>query len=85
MDCLAVLISGNFAFRLCRIFESKGLIFEVVATPCQISKGGCGYCLKFPEAYKDSVIREGLANNIRVLEIYRIIPGTTHNRYERIY
>lgn len=85
MDCLAVLSSGNFAFRLYRILEAKGYRFEVVSTPCHIAKGGCGYCLKFPEEYIDIIINEGIANNIPVREIYRIVQRYSSNRYERIY
>jgi hypothetical protein len=85
MDCLAILSSGNYAFRLCRSLEFKGYRFEVISTPCQIAKGGCGYCLKFPETYKDMVIDEGILNKILVREVYRIIPRLTSNKYERIY
>ncbi len=85
MDCLAVLNSGNFAIRLCRMLESKGYVFEVISTPCQIAKGGCGYCLKFPEEYKELVLNEGIHNKIYVREMYRVIPRLTSNKYVQIY
>jgi hypothetical protein len=84
MDCLGILQSGNYAFNLCCLLERKGFVFEVVSTPCQIAKGGCGYCLKFPESYKDLVIAEGLANNLPIHEIYGIQPGFTKNKYVKI-
>lgn len=85
MDCLGMVRSGNYAFKLCNILERKGYVFEVISTPCIIAKGGCGYCIKFPEQYMNMVINEGAANGIHILEVYRIIPGFSKNRYERIY
>jgi hypothetical protein len=85
MYCVAVLDSGNFVLSLCRALEKKGYVFEVISTPCQIAKGGCGYCLRFPEKYKDLVINEGFANLTPVREIYRVVNEVTKNRYVRIY
>ncbi len=85
MECLAILKSGNYAFNLCNILESKGYVFDVVSTPCQIASGGCSYCIKFPEEYKDIIINEGLANGIYVMEIYKIYPGFSKNKYIKIY
>lgn len=84
VDCLAILKSGNYAFALCRALERKGYVFEVVSTPCQIAREGCGYCLKFPESYMDVVTNEGNANRLVILEIYRIQPGFNKNRYIKI-
>lgn len=85
MFCLALVDSGNYAFRLCTILERKGYVFEVVATPCQIARNGCGYCIKLPYQLMDIIINEGLANNIPVKEVYRIIPEAFKNKYEKIY
>ena len=85
MECLAILISGNYAVNLCRVLERKGYVFEVVSTPCQIAKEGCGYCIKFPFEYMDLIIGEGTANRMPVREIYKITPMFTKNKYERIY
>ncbi|MCX7923708.1 MAG: DUF3343 domain-containing protein [Clostridia bacterium] len=85
MNCLAILTSGNYVFNLHRILERKGLVFEVVSTPCQIAKDGCGYCLKFPEQHKDTVVAEGIENRLPVREIYRIVPMFSKNKYERVY
>lgn len=85
MYCLALLDSGNYAFNLCSILEKKGAALEVVSTPCQISKGGCGYCLKFPVELKDMVIKEGKKNNLPVRAVYKAIPRVSGIRYERIY
>jgi len=81
---IAILDSGNYALRLCRLLENKGYIFEVISTPCQIAKHGCSYSLKFPLEYMNVVIREAELNNMRI-EIYRVEPHLTKNRYVRIY
>jgi len=85
MYCVALLDSGNYVLSLCKALERKGYVFEVISTPCQIAKGGCGYCLKFPLEYKDVVINEGFANLTPVREIYKVINAVTKNRYERIF
>lgn len=85
MDCIAIVDSGNYAYSLCSILEKKGYIFEVVATPCQIAKTGCGYSVKFPLECKDVIIRTGMDNNIPIREIYRVVSQMTKNRYERIF
>lgn len=84
MDCLGILDSGNFAFHLCSILERKGCVIEVVSVPCAIATGGCGYCLKFPEELLEFINNEGIRNGLILREVYRIIPGTTKNRYVRI-
>jgi len=85
MYCLALLDSGNYVLRLCRILEQKGYPVEVVSTPCKIAKDGCGYCLKFSEQYKDTIIREGNEAGIYVKKIYNIISMRYKNVYEKIY
>ncbi len=85
MYALATFSSGNHAFNLCRILERKGYVFEVVSTPCQIAKDGCGYCVRFPVEYKDLILKEAMANNIYIREIYRIVPLFSKYKYERIY
>jgi len=84
MYCLAILASGNYAFYLCRILENMGYVFEVVTTPCQIAKDGCGYCLKFPIEHKELVLKEGLKNKILIRELYKIVPLYSRNKYEKI-
>jgi len=85
MNCLAMVDSGNYAYMLCNILEKEGYHVEVVPIPCYIAKNGCGICLKFPEEYKEMVIRIGRDKKVPVREIYRIIPNTAKNKYERIY
>jgi hypothetical protein len=85
MYCLAILDSGNYVFHLCRALERRGYVFEIISTPCQIAKDGCGYCLKFPAEFKDIVLSEALACGIRIREIYKILPGNMKNSYEKIY
>jgi hypothetical protein len=85
MYCLAILDSGNYVFHLCRALEKKGYVFEIISTPCQIAKSGCGYCLKFPEEFKDIVLSEALTCGIHVREIYKVIQEFTKNKYEKIY
>ncbi|HHW49754.1 MAG TPA: DUF3343 domain-containing protein [Clostridiaceae bacterium] len=85
MECLAIFDSGNYAFNFCSIMEKKGYVFEVVSTPCQIAKSGCGYSLKFPIEYKDLVIKTADEYKMPVREIYKIIPLFSKNKYEKIY
>lgn len=85
MYCIGTVDSGNFALNLCRILETKGYVVEVIPTPCRIAKDGCGYCLRFPEEYMNVVLDEAKSSNIRIREIYRVIPAGTRNRYDRIY
>lgn len=85
MLALAMFSSGNHAFNLCRILERKGYVFEVVSTPCQIARDGCGYCIRFPLEYMDLIINEAMANNMIVREIYKIVPMFTKHKYEKIY
>lgn len=81
-NCVAMFESGNFAFNICRILERKGYVFEVITTPCQIARGGCGYCLKFPEDSKDIVSQEASNSGFPVKAMYRIVPMFSKNRYE---
>ncbi|HZK26888.1 MAG TPA: DUF3343 domain-containing protein [Thermoclostridium sp.] len=83
-DCLAVYDSGNFTIKVSRHFERKGYVFEVISLPCKISSRGCGYCLKFPEEYKDMVISESKALNHSVRELFRVTKGTLKNTYEKV-
>lgn len=85
MEGIAIFDSGNYALKLCSIFEKKGYVFEVVSTPCQLAKNGCSYCLKFPIEFGDMVLQEALLNNIAVREMFKVIPQLTKNKYERIY
>lgn len=82
---IAIMDSGNYALQLCSILERKGYVFEVISTPCQVAKGGCGYCLKFPLEYKDLVLQQAHANGIMIREIYQIVPQTMKNKYIKIY
>ncbi len=84
MYCLAMVDSGNYAYRLGEIMNNKGYNVEVVSTPCRLAKSGCSYCIKLPFEYQDLIINEGLENKIYIREIYKIIPLPTKNIYERI-
>ena len=84
MNAIAIVDSGNYAMRLCHILEKKGYVFEVVSTPCQIAKDGCGYCIRFPLEFKDLIVNEGKVNSIAVREVYNIVNLVTKYRYERV-
>jgi hypothetical protein len=84
MDCIALYDSGNYAYRVCRIFEQRRLVFEVISTPCRISKTGCGYCLKFPAEYLKDVLAESLACGCPVREVYRIVERDMRKDYIKI-
>lgn len=81
---VAVMTSGNFALRLADVLAKEGYFFEVIATPCKIAIGGCGYSIKFPLEFKDQLLGAAKANNIPVVSIYKVIPGITKNNYEKI-
>ncbi len=84
MKCIAILETGNFVYKLDSALERRGYKFEIVSTPCHVVKGGCGLCLKFPEEYLNVVEREAVTCNTPIKAIYRVIPGFSRNRYERI-
>lgn len=84
MDCIALYDSGNYAYRICRVFEQKGIVFQVISTPCRIAKAGCGYCLLFPEQYLNHVINASAENGFQVKEVYRIEYNQDRKKYIRI-
>jgi len=84
MYYLAIVDSGNYAYRLSEIMNNKGYDVEVVTTPCKLAKSGCSYCIKLPFKYKDLIVKEGLENNVYIREMYKIIPSATKNIYEKI-
>ena len=85
MHCLALTDSGNYTMNLSRILQNKGYMFDVIATPSKLSRGNCGYSLKFQEEYLDDVINAGRMNNIPVKEIYRVKSYDNKTTYEKIY
>lgn len=85
MDGIAITDSGNYALKLCSILENKGYVFEVTSTPCQIAKGGCSYCLRFPLEYKELVLQQAHINGITIREIYRAERQHMKYKYVKIY
>lgn len=84
MDCIALYDSGNYAYRICRVFEQRGIVFQVISTPCKVTKTGCGYCLLFPEEYLDQVIKTSIAYGCPVREAYRIVMAQNKKNYVKI-
>ncbi len=84
MKCIAILETGNYVYKLESALERKGYKFDIVSTPCHVAKGGCGLCLKFPEEYLSVIKNEAITCNTPVKAVYRIVPGLTRNRYQRI-
>lgn len=84
MDCIALYDSGNYAYRICRVFEQKGVVFQVISTPCKVTKTGCGYCLLFPEQYLNQVINASTANGFQVKEVYRIEFVQDRKKYVKV-
>jgi hypothetical protein len=84
VDCIALYDSGNYAYRVCRVFEQQGITFQVISTPCRVTKTGCGYCLLFPEEYLNHVINASVANGFQVKEVYRIEYIQNRKKYVRI-
>jgi len=84
VDCIALYDSGNYAYRICRVFEQKGITFQVISTPCKITRTGCGYCLLFPEEYLNQVLSVSAAHGFQVKEVYRIEEHQGRKKYIRI-
>ncbi len=84
MDCIALYDSGNYAYRVCRVLEQKGVVVQVISTPCKVTKTGCGYCLLFPEEYLNHVISASAANGFQVKEVYRIEFVQERKKYIKI-
>ncbi len=84
MDCIAVFKTSNYVYKLDSALRKKGFKFEIVPTPCRVARGGCSLCLKFPEEYLNIVRLEAISCNTPFRVIFRIIPETERNRYERI-
>jgi len=84
MKCIAILETSNYVYKLEAALERKGYKFDIVSTPCHIAKGGCGLCLKFPEEYLPVIKNEAVLCNTPVKAVYRVVPGLTKNRYQRI-
>lgn len=82
---IAILDSGNYAINLLTIFVKKGLIFELVAIPCSIAVSGCGYCIKFPMEYMQSLINAGKENGLVVRQVFEIVPSFMKNKYIKKY
>ena len=84
MNCIALYDSGNYAYRICRVFEQRGLVFQAVSTPCQVTKTGCGYFLLFPEEYLSDVINTSSSYGCAVKEVYRITIIRDRKNYIKI-
>lgn len=84
MDCIALYDSGNYAYRICRVFEQSGVVFQVISTPCKVTKTGCGYCLLFPEEYLNKVVSTSKAYGCPVREVYRIMIRQDKKNYVKI-
>lgn len=84
MKCIAILETGNYVYKLNSALEEKGYKFDIVSTPCHVTKGGCGLCLKFPEEYLVVVVKEATAIKTPIKAVYRVIPAFAKNKYHRI-
>jgi hypothetical protein len=84
VDCIALYDSGNYAYRICRIFEQRGIVFQVISTPCKVTKSGCGYCLLFPEEYLNQVVSVSAISGCQVREAYRITYVHDRKNYIKI-
>lgn len=83
-NCVGTFESGNYVINVCKNLEKRGYVFEVIATPCQIAKGGCGYSLKFPEEHKELVVSVAKELGYIIGDMYRIVPMFNKNSYEKL-
>ncbi len=84
MECIALYDSGNYAYRVCRVFEQRGIVFQVISTPCKVTKTGCGYCLLFPMEYLNQVVNVSHTLDCPVREAYRVEFAGDRKSYIKI-
>jgi hypothetical protein len=84
VDCIALYDSGNYAYRMSRIFEQQGISSQVISTPCIVAKTGCGYCLLFDYKYLNHVLNQSKLYNCPVKEVYKIGKIRDKNNYIKI-
>lgn len=84
-ECLATMISGNYALAVVNELAKEGYRFNVIPTPCRIAGTGCGHCIKLPEEYIPVLINKCNQTGYKIHEIYRIVPENSRSRYVRIY
>ena len=81
---LAIFDSGNYAHKLAKILEEKGLNCEIVPIPCQIAKNGCGQCIKFRLEDIDVLLEESEESKTFVRELYKVGIKNGKNEYTKI-
>ena len=67
---IATVASYTSATRIKRILSSTGIYVSVIQTPHALTKDGCGYSLKFDEAYKDDIKKAADELNINIRAFY---------------
>ena len=84
-ECLATMISGNYALAVVNELGREGYRFMVMPTPCRIARAGCGHCIRLPEEHIPVLRNKCNQLGYAISEIYRIVPENNRSRYVRIY
>ena len=85
MDGIVLTDSGNYTMSLFNALSGKGYKFDVIATPAQLSRGNCGYALRFPEKFARIVMNTGEEKGIPIKGIYRIEVRRGKPAYIKLY
>lgn len=68
---LASVASSTSATRLKKRLYELGMDSSVIQTPHALTKGGCGYCLRFEDKLKNTVEKVAFEMGIKIRSFYR--------------
>ena len=78
---LATLASVNSANRLRQFLSSQAVPSKVIQTPSSLTREGCGYSLRFEDAYKPLVIRGAKSLRINIRSFFREVTENSITEY----
>ncbi len=81
---LASVASSTSANRLKRRLHELGIISSVIQTPHILTKGGCGYCLRFDDELKPTVETAALDIGIKIRAFYHESYNGEKKEYYKI-
>ena len=81
---LATVASMTSANRLKKHVAQYGIMSHIIQTPASLAKEGCGYSLRFDDAYKDSVSRSADDLNIKIKGFFYETQSGTNIIYNKI-
>ncbi len=81
---LATVASITSANRLKKHAAQYGVESRIIQTPASLAKEGCGYSLRFDDAYKDTVSSAADDLNIKVRAFFYETPSGANIIYNKI-